>query len=103
MKITVNRANWTGKLGTITINEDGETFSIEDLEGTFKLSKKTLEDEDGELGDIFYVTTPDGWEFKGYGFTTLNRPYTVIFEDCGVSRENQNPFIAFATLAWNLY
>lgn len=100
--IRANKGNWSGEECDIVIQDDG-TFTI-GMEGyTFRMTSKALSDEDGELGIVHTVRCLEepSWSWRGYS-VPVHGMDIASFEEFSVSREHENPYIAFAQLAWTL-
>lgn len=101
--IRENKNNWTGEECEIVIQDDG-TFTI-GMDYTFMMEEVVLVDEDGEWGKRYVVTCQEepNWKWVGYGLECkrLDVPFRVTFFDA-VEREHENPYVAFAQLAWNI-
>lgn len=86
--IEFNKGNWSGEVGRIMI--DGDTFTIDGIDGVFTL-------EFNENGDPL-VTNEDNWYL---GFLN-NDPREYHFEELGVIRYDTHPQVALAKVLYNL-
>jgi hypothetical protein len=86
--LKANKSNWSGEDFTMRVKNNGE-FTIKGLDGKFQMQTK----EDG----IFVVTDEGGQEYYGFREGTL-----VVFTELLCERSDENEFIAFAQLMWNI-